>query len=359
MKAPIDFLRDNANRYRRMVVGQKVSHAPFRLWLDQTFVCYYTNTPPARYASDLETQFQAQKIVDERFYGLRDYEVGVNIMDIYFDYSRYWADTGKRDFKFLESDLDAFDRYYQRKPLGECEGPKHLQKAIDFYNARLPEHKKVSFYHGCTGAMDLFSIFRGTDKFFIDLYDHSAKVKQIFEFLTERSLEWLEYQQDRWGDYNRYNNLFDKIDIGEDYCAYLQPDLFDEFVKPYTGKLMSAWKGRAVCSLHTDGDMLPSGLHKLGELGIDELMGFSPNIDIKLFRQALPDVILGGNIHPIYHMIEGSPEDVKQAARYCFESANQNQRFVLCTGGAITAGAKPENVDAFLEAVYEVARYEQ
>lgn len=357
MKAPIDFLKGNSERYRKLAGGEKVDYAPFRLWLDQTFVCDFTKTDPGKYATDLEVQLGAQKMVDERFFGLRDYEVGVNFIDIYFDYKQYQADSQKSNFKFLEDSLDNFVKYFQRKKLEQVEGVSDLIDAVEFYNKHLPKEKRASFYHGVTGAMDLFSIFRGTEKFFIDLYDNPQKVKQIFEFLTERSLEWLDFQEKQWGEYNRDNNLFDKIDIGEDYCAYLQPDLFDEFVTPYTGKLVEAWKGKVICSLHTDGDMLPEGIHKLGELGIDELMGFSPNIDIKEFRKALPGVILGGNIHPIYDMIEGTPEKVKQSAKYCFENAKQDQKFVLCTGGAITAGAKPENVDAFLEAAYEIVKY--
>ena len=56
-------------------------------------------------------------------------------------------------------------------------------------------------------------------------------------------------------------------------------------------------------------------------------------------------------------MIEGTPQYVKTAVKYCFENANQNQKFVLCTGGAISAGAKPENVDAFIECTYEITKY--
>ena len=112
-----------------------------------------------------------------------------------------------------------------------------------------------------------------------------------------------------------------------------------------------------LCSLHTDGDIVPAGIGMLNRLRIDELMGFSPNIDIKKFREALPDVILGGNIHPIKVMIEGTPQDVKSAAQYCFENANQDQKFILCTGGAISAGAKPENVDAFIECTSEIVKY--
>lgn len=358
MKAPVDFLRDNAKRYKKLAQGQYVDYAPFRLWLDQTFVCEFTRTDPARYASDLEVQYHAQKAVDDRFYGLRDYEVGVNFIDIYFDYKQFQADTGRRSIQFLEPSLDNFDKYVQRKRIEDVEGVRQLINAVEFYNSKLPSHRKASFYHGCTGAMDLFSLFRGTEKFFIDLYDDGPKVRRIFEYFTERNLQWLDFQESTWGGYNLENNLFDKIDIGEDYCAYLQPDLFDDFVRPFTGKLVETWKDKVVCSLHTDGDILPSGIHKLAELGIDELMGFSPNIDIKEYRRALPDVILGGNIHPIYHMIEGTPEEVKNAIKYCFDNAAQNQKFVLCTGGAITAGAKSENVDAFLESAYEIVKYQ-
>lgn len=358
MNAPVDFLQDNVNRYRKLIKGEKVDYAPFRLWLDDTFVRDFTKIDMSNYANDFEVQFQAQKMVNDRFYDLRDFAVCADIIQIYYDYEQFRADRPNAHYaKFLEQSLDDFDKYVNTRPFDQIAGVRQLKEGIEYFNERLPKHKQVGHYLGCTGAMDLFSIFRGTEKFFIDLYDHSQRVKQIFEYITERSLAWMEYVQNNIAQTNGENVLFDKIDVGEDYCAYLQPDLFDEYVVPYTGKLFSHYKDKACCSLHTDGDMVPSGLPKLAETGIDELMGFSPNIDITEFRKALPDVILGGNLHPIKVMIEGSPETVKEAARYCFEAANQNQKFVLCTGGAITAGAKVENVDAFLEACYECVKY--
>jgi uroporphyrinogen decarboxylase len=302
--------------------------------------------------------FEAQKIVHDRFYGLREFAVEVDYLDIYFDREKFTADNPNcLSNKFLVDGLDNFDKYFSKKKFEDTLGVKKLFEGIEYFNNRLPEDKKTFHYLGVWGALDYFSVFRGTENFFIDLYDNPQKVHQIFEYLTERSLAWLEFAEKTWGNLNEHNVLFDKIDIGEDYCAYLPPDLFDEFVKPYTGKIFEAYKGNVLCSLHTDGDINPSGIGKLGEIGVDELMGFSPNIDVKAFREALPDVILAGNIHPIEVMIEGNPEDVKAAAKYCFENANQNQKFVLCTGGAISAGAKSENVDAFLEAAYEVVKY--
>ena len=359
INVPIDFLKENVNRYKKLARGEKPDCAPFRLWLDNMFACNYTGCPPHEYARDWETMFEVQKKVNDRFYDLRDYSVDAGAMDIYYCEDRFRADQPQaRPGRWLERDLDDFDRYFRPKcNFDEMDSVKRLAEGIVYFNSRLPKHKQVSHYFGVPGLMDLFSMFRGTTDFFTDLYDYPDKVERIFSLLCERSLEWLEYVDQRWGGPKEHNNLFDKIDIGEDYCAYMPPDMFDRFVKPYTGRIFEKYKGKVVCSLHTDGDILPRGIHKLGELGIDELMGFSPNVDIKLFREALPDVILGGNIAPISVMIHGTPDDVKKAARYCFETAGKNGKFVLCTGGAISMDAKEENVDAFLESVYEICRY--
>jgi hypothetical protein len=356
---PRDFLEDNVNRYRKLMRGEKIEHAPFRLWLDNTFVCYHAKVDPIKYSTDLEVMFAAQKVVNDRFYDLRDFTIDVGNMDIFFDFDAFHRDyPNARHFRVLEPSLDNFDKYCCRTPIRECECVENINNAVKYFNDRLPEHKKVGYYLGITGAMDLFSIIRGTEHFFMDLYDKPQKVKRVFDFYLERALEWLEFANEQWGEYNlKNNNLHDKVDIGEDYCAYLPPDLFRDFVVPYTGKIFETWKGRKLCSLHTDGDVVASGIELLNEANVEELMGFSPNIDINQYRKALPDVILGGNIHPIEVMIEGTPEDVKKAAKYCFESANRNQKFVLCTGGAISAGAKDENVDAFIEAAYEIVRY--
>lgn len=361
-----DFLKENVNRYRKLIRGEKLDFAPFRLWLDDTFVTWFAEVDSADYFADFETMFESQKIVNDRFYDLRDFSVDVSILDIYFDLEAFTLDYSGSGHSMKDAygpcqvlgpDLENFDKYLSRKPFLEVPGVKRLLEGVHFFNQRLPKHKHVNYYFGATGTMDLFSIFRGTEKFFMDLYDNSTYVKKIFDFLHERTFDWLEFVEKIFSTINSHNNLFDKIDIGEDYCAYLSPELFNEFVVPYTGDTFKKYKNEVFCSLHTDGDMLPAGIHMLDSLHIDELMGFSPNIDIKKFREALPNVVLGGNIHPIKAMIEGTPDDVKSAAKYCFESANQNQKFVLCTGGAITAGAKPENVDAFIKCAYEIVKY--
>ena len=359
MNVPRDFLEENTARYRQLIRGETPDWAPFRFWADDLCIKKLTGVDYQAYKTDLEVQLAAQRKFNERFYDLHPYTLYTDTMGVYFDQEKFAADhpNAPHPCRFLGSSLDDFDKYYVATPIRDVPCIGRLREGLAFYNRDLSREKGVAHYLGAAGAMDLFSIFRGTEHFFLDLYDQPNKVKRLFEYLTERSLALCEYSERELKPFNGDNVLFDKMDIGEDYCAYLPEDLFDEFVKPYTGRIFEQYKGKVLCSLHTDGDMPVSGLHKLGELNVDELMGFSPNIDITEFRKALPDVILGGNIHPIHVMTEGTPEDVLAAARYCFENANQNGRFVLCTGGSMSENTKPENIDAFVQAAYEVVRY--
>lgn len=359
INVPLDFYKENANRYKQLARGERPDYAPFRLWLDDTFCRNFTGVSEADYFKDWETMFNVQKAVNDRFYDLRDFSVDTSIYPVFYDEELFRSEQPHAHaHQWLARSLDDFDRYFRRTAdFDNLACVKRLHEGIKFFNARLPKHKQVAWYLGITGLMDMFSIFRGTTHFFTDIYLEPEKVEHIFGLLFERQLEWLDYVQKTWGGPKEHNNLYDKIDVGEDYCAYLPPDLFDRFVKPFTGELFKRFKGQVVCSLHTDGDILPVLIPKLGELGIDELMGFSPNVDIKLYREGLPGVILAGNVAPIATMIHGTPQEVKEKIRYCFENGAQDGKFVLCTGGSISMDAKEENVDAFLESVYEICKY--
>jgi len=354
----IDFLKGNNARYRQLMDGSRPDYAPFRFWADDLAVCSYTGVDHREFLSDLQVQLDAQKAFNARFHGMHGYSVYAGIPDLYYDAEQFAADFPNAvPCQFLGGGLQDFDKYYQRCKVADLPGVKRYREGLEFYRRNLPPDQCAAYYLGAWGAMDLFSVFRGSEMFFLDLYDCSQEVARIFEYLTERSLEMMAYAEQYFRPLNGDNVLYDKVDVGEDYCAYLPPDLFDEFVKPYTGRIFEHYKGRAWRSLHTDGDIHVDAIHKLGETGMDELMGFSPNIDIAEFRKALPDTVLGGNIHPLKVMIAGTPDDVKKAARHCFETAAGDGKFVLCTGGAMSDRTRPENIDAFFESAFEICKY--
>lgn len=353
-----DFLQENNTRYRKLMRGEKTDYAPFRFWADDLLIRTYAGIDAAVFKNSFEAQLEAQKIFNTRFYDMHDYTVYGGIPDLYFDVERFAAENpGVPHWQVLSTGLENFERYVQRASIENLMGIKRLRDGIEFFRRNLPAEKCASYYLGSYGAMDLYSIYRGTEKFFMDLYDCPNDVKRIFEYFTERSLAVMEYAQKYLQPLNGDNILYEKVDIGEDYCAYLPSDLFDEFVVPYTGRLFEAFKGKAWRSLHTDGDIHIEDIPKLADTGLDELMGFTPNVDIAEFRKALPDTVLGGNIHPIHVMMHGKPVDVKKAVRHCFETAGVNGKFVLCSGGSMSENTRPENIDAFFESVYEICKY--
>ncbi len=353
-----EFLKGNNARYRQLMNGTRPDYAPFRFWADDFAVCSFSGVDHRKFMTDFQVQLESQRAFNARFYGMHGYSVYAGIPDLYYDAERFGADfPNAHPGQFLEAGLENFDKYYQRRKVADLPGVKRFREGLEFYRRNLPPEECAAYYLGAWGAMDLFSVFRGTELFFLDLYDSPQDVARIFEYLTERSLEMMAYAEEHFLPLNGDNVLYDKVDVGEDYCAYLPPDLFDEFVTPYTGRLFEHYKGRAWRSLHTDGDIHIDIIHKLGETGCDELMGFSPNIDIAEFRKALPNTVLAGNIHPLKVMVAGTPEDVKNAARYCFETAAGDGKFVLCTGGAMSDQTRPENIDAFFQAAFEICKY--
>jgi hypothetical protein len=353
-----DFLHENNTRYRKLMRGEKPDYAPFRFWADDLLIRQYAGMDAATFMNSFEAQLEAQRRFNARFHDMHDYTVYGGVPDVYFDVERFARENpGVPHNQVLSQGFEYFDRYAQRTPIADLPGVKRLRAGIDYFRRQLPTEQCGSYYLGSYGAMDLYSIYRGTEQFFMDLYDSPSEVKRIFDFFTERSLAIMDYAWEHFRPMNGDNVLYDKVDVGEDYCAYLPADLFDEFVVPYTGAIFSRFKGKAWRSLHTDGDIHIEDIHKLAETGLDELMGFTPNVDIVEFRKALPDTVLGGNVHPIHVMMHGTPSDVKKAIRHCFEVAGANGKFVLCSGGSMSENTKLENIDAFFESVYEICKY--
>ena len=80
-------------------------------------------------------------------------------------------------------------QHYEFMEQIEIPGVKKLFEGIDYFNKRLPKEKRACHYFGVHGALDYLSIFRGSGQFMLDLFDSPAKVRRIFSYITERSLQ--------------------------------------------------------------------------------------------------------------------------------------------------------------------------
>jgi uroporphyrinogen decarboxylase len=68
-------------------------------------------------------------------------------------------------------------------------------------------------------------------------------------------------------------------------------------------------------------------------------------------------VCLKGNIDPSAVMLQGTPEEVRAAARRCIEAAGYNGGFILSPGCELPRDTPHANVWALMEAAREFGTY--
>ena len=108
--------------------------------------------------------------------------------------------------------------------------------------------KYVHHYHPDTqGPMDICELLWGAS-LFVDLYDVPDMVKQLLEIVTET---YIRFMKD-WtaivpftGGYSVHWCLYMKgyVALREDSAMNLSPDMFDEFIRPYSQRVLDTFGG--------------------------------------------------------------------------------------------------------------------
>ncbi|MHA1432062.1 MAG: uroporphyrinogen decarboxylase family protein, partial [Candidatus Freyarchaeota archaeon] len=68
-------------------------------------------------------------------------------------------------------------------------------------------------------------------------------------------------------------------------------------------------------------------------------------------------VVLVGNVDPVKVMLEGTPQDVKEACRECIRQAAPGGMYMLATGCEVPPETPLENLRAFMDATREYGKY--
>ncbi len=147
----------------------------------------------------------------------------------------------------------------------------------------------------------------------------------------------------------------DQYGISEDSAQIVSPEVFREFCVPYGNVLYDAFgsglvdgRGMHMCGKSTH-------LHQplLEDLRITSLNAFGYEVEPKIAADNLGGkVYLRGNVNPML-MLDGSKEEVKQAAKDCLEELAPCGGFVLADGANVCPGTPVENVRALVEAAEE------
>jgi uroporphyrinogen-III decarboxylase len=188
---------------------------------------------------------------------------------------------------------------------------------------------------------------RSMTKFFMDLYRIPDKVESVMKVILDEELEAIRKAPTPEG--------IGGIWIGgwRGASAMIAPKIWDRFVWPYTAKLAEALVAKGITPvLHWDQDW-SRDLERLKELPAKKCI-LNPDgmTDMKKFKKLVGDrMAMMGDI-PSSMLAAGTPDDVHRYVRERVELF-EGRGLLLCPGCDAPLNAKPENMEAFVEAAHK------
>lgn len=149
--------------------------------------------------------------------------------------------------------------------------------------------------------------------------------------------------------------IYDPVASG----SLIGPKQYQKFSQPYTREIIDyireksedSWVGMHICGNTTD------RLDLIADTGID---AFSLDQKVNLLdaKQAIGDrITLMGNVDPVEIFLQGTPEQMDQAVKECYDQARDTPAgFILRSGCGIPYESPQENFDAYFEAAKKYSR---
>ncbi|MHB9024076.1 MAG: uroporphyrinogen decarboxylase family protein [Armatimonadota bacterium] len=230
--------------------------------------------------------------------------------------------------------LPAFDPWQSTRILDRI-------RAVELYKQTAgDEYPILGWVEGPIAEM---ADLRGLTQTLIDFYESPEFVREVFAFLTEQAIRCAQAQIDAGADI---------IGIGDAAASVLSPDLYREQVLPFEQQLIAAiHQSGALVKLHICGEITHL-LDDIGKTGADIIdVDWMVRIPEALAR--CPGAIINGNFDPVAVMLQGTPADVKQAARRNLEEGGD--RLCVAPGCEVPRDTPHENLKALDEALWEAA----
>ncbi|MDR2110320.1 MAG: hypothetical protein LBP32_03340 [Spirochaetaceae bacterium] len=192
-------------------------------------------------------------------------------------------------------------------------------------------------------------MLRGMENLLTDFISDPPFVEELFEKLTDYSLEIIGIAADAGGA--------DCIMFGDDWGSQggliMGPDLWRRFIKPCIRRLLDKAKdcGFYTC-LHSCGDISPL-FEELIDLGLDIYNTFQPEIyKAEGFAKDYgAHLCIYGGISSQSTLPHGSPQDVREAVKGLFGAFAGHGGLIAAPAHQITPDVPLENILAFLDVV--------
>ncbi|MBD3176403.1 MAG: hypothetical protein GF320_14585 [Armatimonadia bacterium] len=179
---------------------------------------------------------------------------------------------------------------------------------------------------------------RGVTEFMLDTLDDPRFAAELMDWVTELEVSFARAQIAAGAD---------AIGIGDAASSLVSPEFYESHVLPRIGGIVGAiHEEGALARLHVCGDTTHLLPH-FGRLGVD-IIEVDSLVDFAGARRKVgDDVTLLGNLNPVAHIQEGSPETIKAELQRCYDVARP--RYIVGAGCEIPAGTSPENLRALAE----------
>ncbi len=179
-------------------------------------------------------------------------------------------------------------------------------------------------------------------------YDEPDMVHTVLNKTTEFLIQYaLAYKETGAGG----------VVVAEPLAGLLSPALMEEFAAPYMKRLVEAVQDdEFIVVYHNCGGAVPRLVDSIVSCGA-MAYHFGNAVDMKMMLEKMPDdVVVMGNIDPVAHLTEGTPDEVYRATRELLERCSVHRNFVISSGCDVPPHAKWENIDAFFRAVEDFYR---
>ena len=307
-KTAIIFSMNSKERLYARLAGQPVDRPP-NLNIYMTFAAHYIGQPLDSYYLDYRILSEANLALLEPFQ--------VDVVQVISDPYRETADFGA-EILFPPDNLPLC-----QQPLLAEPGDLLKLKPPDPYNGRrmsdrlmavryLKEQvvQEVPVMGWVEGALAEAADLRGVSNLLTDLYDRPEWLTDLLEQVTETAIGFAKAQIEAGAD---------MIGLGDAVASQISPKMYRKFALPYEQRIFKAvCEIGGVTRLHICGNtsqILPDMVETQADIIDIDWM-----VDIQNAVQVFGDqAALCGNFDPVSVMLQGTPDQVRQAVRDCLQ----------------------------------------
>jgi uroporphyrinogen decarboxylase len=183
------------------------------------------------------------------------------------------------------------------------------------------------------GALAQAVVLRGDSELMLDIHDRPEYVSELLEFCCELEIAFARWQIAAGADI---------IGLGDAIASQVSPRMYRQLALPYEQRIFRVVHDLgALARLHICGNTTRI-LADMPLSGAD-IIDIDWMVDIRLAAQAFGNgPALVGNFDPVAVMLNGTPQQVEAAVRYCVE--NGGSKYISAAGCEIPEGTPVENL---------------